>query len=497
MNNNSFESDWQQYVFPEQDVNFTSTDEIKEKYTEIDYFNKYIPAGGLPLICDGNKGYINTETEMTMIWGETGSKKSRTLIAPLICNLAKAGESMVIFDIKGEFSTGVLSPYIRGILNDYRYNNIFLDFRNLESDGFNILEYPYRLYRDGKKDEVMQQISHIAKALASFYLGSKADPFWEVSARQYIISVIMMIIKYCGDINKVNFLSVATYNTEEGCNEMTRIANAIKSNDNISTMLKGILVSADKTLRSILVTVSSLLEVFISNAQLLKMMSQSTFEVSDIYKKKTALFIIVPDEVKTYDNICGLILNQISSILVNDAYKHNGELPRRVNFICDEFCNYFVPNMSRNISAHRSRNIRWYLVCQSKRQLENIYEKDADIILANCTNTYFLNSSELLLLEYLSAKAGKTTINETGLHMPLLSVQDLQSLKKGWEYTETYFTSKDISFVSKLPDISVYDYLKIYEEKIYNLPKRRTNQVVGVYTADEMLKDVKSSTINI
>jgi len=139
--------------------------------------------------------------------------------------------------------------------------------------------------------------------------------------------------------------------------------------------------------------------------------------------------------------------------------------------------------------------MRWYLVAQSKKQLENIYEKDADIILANCTNTYFLNSSELSLLEYLSEKAGKTTINETGMHMPLLSVQALQSLKKGWEYTEAYFTSKDISFVTKLPDISMYDHLKIYEGKKYALPKLRENQSLDVYTADEMLRDVKYSDL--
>jgi type IV secretion system protein VirD4 len=430
---------------------------------------------------------------MSMIWGETGSKKSRTLIAPLICNLAKAGESMVIFDIKGEFSTGVLSPYIRGVLQDCGYNHIFLDFRNLESDGFNLLEYPYKLYNSGKKDEAIQHVNNIAKALSAVYNDTKADPFWEISARQFIVGILMLLIKYCKEINKVNFLSVATYNTEKDCEKLIGILNAIKSDDNITTMLRGVLVAPDRTLSCILSTVSSMIESFISSKQLLRMMSKSTFNVSDIYRKKTAVFIIVPDEVKTYDYICGLILNQFSAMLVNDAYKYGGELPRRVNFICDEFCNYFVPNMSRNISAHRSRNIRWYLVCQSKKQLENIYEKDADVILANCTNTYFLNSSEMSLLEYLSAKAGSTTVTEIGSYMPLLSVQNLQSLKKGWEYTETYFTSKDISFVTKLPDISMYNYSRGCANKKYTLPKLRMGQVLTTYTADEMLKDVKNS----
>ena len=490
-NNYRYESDWSPYVFARQEANFTPSDEIKEKFTKVSFVDTHIPAGGLPVICDGETGYLNTETEMTLIYGETGSKKSRTLIAPLVANLAKAGEGMVLFDIKGEFSTGKLSPYIRGVLEECGYRCIFLDFRNLQSDSYNILEYPYKLYHSGKKDEAMGQVSHIAHALSSIYEGSKADPFWEISARQYIICIIMLVIRYCPNPDKLNFLSIATYSDEKNCEIMKKAADIIKANDNIGTMLKNVLSSPERTLASILVTVSSFLEVFISNENLLKMTSSTTFAIGDLYERKTAIFVIVPDEIKTYDRICGIILNQISATLVGDAYRYGGELPRRVNFICDEFCNYYVPNMERSISAHRSRNIRWYLVCQSKRQLEKVYEREADTITANCANTYFLNSSEMALLEHLSARAGQTTVTENGFSKPLISVQDLQSLKKGWEYTETYFSSKDIHFVTKLPDIGMYGYLKRHEGKKYGLPKS-PRPAVKTYTAEEMLDDIKT-----
>ena len=110
-----------------------------------------------------------------------------------------------------------------------------------------------------------------------------------------------------------------------------------------------------------------------TNEKLLRMLSNSTFDLHDVSKKPTALFIILPDEVDTYAPIAGLMLQQISATLVQDAYKCGGKLPRRVNFLCDEFCNYYVPGMMRSISAHRSRNIRWYLVCQSQKQLEACY----------------------------------------------------------------------------------------------------------------------------
>jgi type IV secretion system protein VirD4 len=179
---------------------------------------------------------------------------------------------------------------------------------------------------------------------------------------------------------------------------------------------------------------------------------------------------------------------------VREASKYkNGGLPRRVNVVADEFCNCRIQNLDRSLSAHRSRNIRWFLVAQSKRQLEQIYEKEADVIMANCANLYFLSSPELSLLQYLSEKAGRTTITESGLSEPLISVQDLQGLKKGWQKTECYFTSKDISFFTELPDISSYPYLKKYEGRKYDLPKLRTNQIVEVYTAEDMLNGIKNS----
>ena len=120
----------------------------------------YVYMAGTPFQAEALKG-INLAIEKGAfigVIGETGSGKSRKLIAPLICNLAKAEESMIIFDIKGEFSTGILSSYVRGILHNNGYNCVFLDFRNLESDGYDLLAYPTKLYREGKKTKLYSKL---------------------------------------------------------------------------------------------------------------------------------------------------------------------------------------------------------------------------------------------------------------------------------------------------------------------------------------------------
>lgn len=283
-------------------------------------------------------------------------------------------------------------------------------------------------------------------------------------------------------------LTLASYTDWDSCENMRKIAELIDVENNIMTMLRSVTSEPEKTRMSTLATVNSMLTNFLTNEKLLRMLSNSTFDLHDISQHPTALFIILPDEVDTYAPIAGLMLQQISATLVQDAYKSGGKLSRRVNFLCDEFCNYYVPGMMRSISAHRSRNIRWYLVCQSQKQLQACYPNEADTIVANCSNIYFLNSSELSLLEYLSRRAGTTTITADGSPEPILSIADLQGLKKGWTHTDVYFTSGATHYVSAMPDISQYHFVSEYKKPI-PMPQRLFPRP-PIYNAQSMLKDV-------
>ena len=84
----------------------------------------------MPILSDGVRAVINIENEMTMIFGATASKKTRTLILPLMSILALARESMVVMDIKGELSNGVSFPQIQALLAAMGYDCRFLNFRD-------------------------------------------------------------------------------------------------------------------------------------------------------------------------------------------------------------------------------------------------------------------------------------------------------------------------------------------------------------------------------
>lgn len=485
----NYEADWRPYAFPKDESHLASDEELRSRYdTQILTKGDPVPAAGIPILSDGTTVTFNTENEMNIIFGATGSKKTRVLVAPYLCACAQAGESMIIPDIKGELSQGILSPQIRGVLSENDYSVRVINFRDFDCDGVNILLEPYHLYREGNRDEAMAEVNKIIHALASIYHGSSADPFWEKTAIQYLMSVIILLYELCDDPSKINMLSLASYTNEESCSDMKRVIEQIHYDNNIMTMLKSVVSEPEKTRMSTLATVNSFFSDFIMNEKLLKMLSTNTFRFEELYKEKTALFIIMPDETDAFRGIVGLILAQISSFLVREAYKFGGKLPRRVNYICDEFCQYFIPNMAKNISSHRSRNIRWTIVCQSKKQLEMAYEKDAAAILANCTNTFFLSSPEEDLLEELSLRAGYTNETPDGHPQRLISVANLRSMKKGWDYTDVYFSSGSLVCVVRLPDISQYGFLKDYTS--FGKLERRVFPELTAYTSKQMLDDI-------
>ncbi len=490
-NDYSYEADWRPYAFPPQTTGFAREDQLEARYTRV-RLEKDIPltAGGLPIYSDGSSAILNTENEHTLIYGGTASKKTRTLIIPLIEILAQARESMIIMDIKGELSDGATFPQIRGAMEANGYDCVFFNLRDMDGDGFNLLLEPYRLYKSGYRDEAIRMCNDIAESLASIYHDTKMDPFWEMTAKLYLVAVMILVFELCQDAAKVNMLTLASYTDWDSCEDMCQIANLLQVENNIMTMLRSVTSEPERTRMSTLATVNSMLTNFLTNEKLLKMLSNSTFDLHEIGRHPTALFIILPDEVDTYSSIAGLMLQQISATLVQDAYKSGGKLPVRVNFLCDEFCNYYIPGMMRSISAHRSRNIRWYLVCQSQKQLQTAYQKEADTIMANCANLYFLSSPELSLLEHLSRRAGNTTVTQDGSPAPILSVADLQGLKKGWTHTDVYFTAGNIHYVCSMPDITQYPFVSGYRQ-VQPMPIRDFPEL-PIYNSSSMLRKARS-----
>src|SRR5699024_8559753 len=131
-------------------------------------------------------------------------------------------------------------------------------------------------------------------------------------------------------------------------------------------------------------------------------------------KRKTALFVIIPDTDPTFNFIVSMMYTQLFDLLVTRAdEKYKGSLPHHVRFLLDEFANIgLIPNFEKLIATIRSRNISATVILQTLSQLKSLYKDNTETIVGNCDTSIFLGGSEKSTIKSLSEELGKETIDD-------------------------------------------------------------------------------------
>ena len=475
-----YESRWNKFAYPETGARFATDADLVEEFSATP-LNTYATAAGIPLCftytprnsgrgkADGEgmrRAVVNNKTENTLIYGETGSMKTRAVIRPLIFSLACRRESMVVTDPKGELAS---DPKVRGLLDEMGYQSVFIDFRNFAGDGYNLFEFAYELYCRGDKDRAVANIASIIHALIARDKGARVDPFWHSTSEQMLIPIVHALMDlYAREENGqdyVNILSLASAMAEEEIEAMKDIFEDLCYEDNTSTfMFRNAICGSEKTTANVTVSAASYLQPFLVQPSLTRMLSCTTFDADALYEKPTAIFIIVPDETSAYDEISGYLIDNFYTRLIDRFTRvyQNHRKPRcRVNFVCDEFCNLRINDMGPKISACRSRQIRFYLVCQSMKQLEETYP-DAAIIEGNCKNLLFLGSSDPELIDHVCSLCGTTSITSGGMPENLVTSGMLRGLRKTSAYKEALFIRDKLVYFARLADYDTYELVNKY-----------------------------------
>lgn len=169
--------------------------------------------------------------------------------------------------------------------------------------------------------------------------------------------------------------------------------------------------AAGKTAKSIMISVGARLARF-DIPEVREIMSYDEIEIDKIGDRKTALFIIISDTTKTMNFMATIMYTQLFNLLCERADNfHGGELPVPVHCILDEFSNIGrIPDFEILISTIRSRRISASVILQSLAQLNNTYDKAADIISDNCDTLLFLGGKGKSLKD-ISELLGKATID--------------------------------------------------------------------------------------
>ena len=406
--------------------------EMKGTLYEVDPAAPTSEHAGIVVINDGKKMWVDDGEAHNLIIGATGSGKTQNVVFPMIKVLAKAGESMVLTDPKGELfeNTGEM-------LRKKGYNIIVLNFRDPQKgNAWNPMTLPYDLYQEGNMDKAVELLDDLALNIL-YDEKNTGDPFWEKSGADYFSGLALGLFedatKEQVNLNSMNLMSNLGEERFGGPNN-----NYMKEYFNMKDPARPAYVNAsgtvyapEETKGGVLSTFKQKVKLFSSRDNLSEMLSYSDFDMKDIGRQKTAVFMIVQDEKKTLHPLATIFIKQCYETLIDVAQESGGHLPFRTNFILDEFANMPpLKDVTTMVTAARSRHIRFTFIVQNFAQLTKVYGKeDAETIKGNC-NILYLISSELQALEELSKMCGevKSKEKEKTSSTPLVTVSDLQRM---------------------------------------------------------------------
>lgn len=125
-----------------------------------------------------------------------------------------------------------------------------------------------------------------------------------------------------------------------------------------------------------------------------------------------ALFFVIPDEDSTFYPLVSLAVSQLLPTLVEAASAAPlGRLPRRVNFLLDEFGNLpKLPDFDKAINVGRGRGLRLLLAVQSWPQFRAVYGKTGAVIANGCAVTLYPGTHDVRTAHEFSTRAGAATI---------------------------------------------------------------------------------------
>ena len=479
---------YERYQAPYEESRWAEPEEIMADTVPIEIDKPPYQTAGIPLLCDGRVAYVDHQDHHTLLFGATGSKKSRLFVMPMIQMMANAGESYVVTDPKGE-----LYQQTAGTAKANGFKVLALNFRDFtRSHRWNPLQIPYELYQNGQKEDAIGMLNDLLASISADSMERTKDIFWIQQANSLALALLLILFETGRpeEINMGSFVKMCgEYGKPINSNKLYEIASYINPESIAGMNLAGVIISAEKTKDSIMSSLHAMIRIFAIQKKLITMMAGNDFDMRAIGREKTAVYVMIPDEKSTYHFLATLFIKQCYETMIQEAQlTPDIRLSRRVNFVLDEFANIpAIPDMDAMITAARSRNMRFFLVVQSFHQLEKLYGENARTLTSNCENWIYLNSKEFDHLTEISNLCGNV-YTTGGQIRPLIAPSQLLHLskKKG---EALILAARHYPLLTEMPDIS--DYAFAYA-KAPELPENGEKVHVAMFDLNMLASELES-----
>ena len=425
---------------------FSTNKEIKKNFKKESIY--HIKEAGFPVSFSKNLKsiYFDRETPHYVYLGSTGSGKSVTAVIPTCTFISKAKKKRSVFitDPKGEIYQTTSKMF-----QHQGYKILTIDFRNPEkSNKINILEPVIKEYEeyinyeklsiesDNENDKLiynnksmscLAETNRLISSLATMVMQDKVeqkDPFWNESAKNLLEGLIGFFLEEykAGNITreKITMTSIRKFQNssmeENNFKKFKDYINTKSYGSKSKDALVSILSASENTYKSITAVFGQKMNIF-DDINVANVTSTSDFDFNILGSEPVALYVIVPDEDKTYFTLVTIIVGLLYRDLVKLANSNDKKkLPYEIDFILDEFANCPpLADIEAIVSVARSRGMHFHFFIQSFSQLDNVYGKEvAQIILDNCGLVY-LKTNTQETAEAISKRLGKKTIESNSM----------------------------------------------------------------------------------
>ena len=428
-------------------------------------------AQGLVLGCTGKKGQltalVDSDDIHCLMIGASGVGKTAFFLYPNLEYACASGMSFFASDTKGD-----LARNYGAIARDcYGYQVAVVDLRNpTRSDGYNLLtlinHYMDACRRDPADLAARAKAEKYAKILSKTVINPDEENFAQNqyfydAAEGVLTAVILLLAEYLppkrihGELRERRHIVSVFKLVQEllapsilpGKNEFQLLMDRLPEEHKAKWFSGSALTAAEQSMASVMSTVLSRLNTFLDSELEQVLCFDSTIDAESFAAKKSAIFLILPEEDQTKNFMAGLMIQTLSRELFSVADEHDGKLPSRVVFFCDELGTMPAFDILPLFSAGRSRRLTLVPIIQSLAQLEKNYGKEgAEILTDNCQDTIFGGfAPNSQTAEVLSKALGSRTVmsgsisrgkNDSSqslqmIERPLMTPDELKSIPKG------------------------------------------------------------------
>ena len=428
-------------------------------------------AQGLVLGCEGRPGKLTALVDCDdihcLMIGASGVGKTAYFLYPNLEYACASGMSFFASDTKGD-----LARNYGAIARDcYGYQVSVVDLRNpTRSDGYTLLtlinHYMDVCRKDPSNLAARARSEKYAKILSKTIINQEGENFGQNqyfydAAEGVLTAVTMLLAEYLpsreinGAVRERRHIVSAFKLVQElltpsllpGKNEFQFLMDRLPDEHKARWFSGSALTAADQAMASVMSTVLSRLNAFLDSELEQVLCFDSAMDAESFAAKKSAIFLILPEEDATKNFMAGLMIQNLSRELFEVADAHGGKLPNRVVFFCDELGTMPAFDILPLFSAGRSRRLTLVPIIQSIAQIEKNYGKEgAEIIMDNVQDTIFggfaPNSqtaealskalgSRTVMSGSISRGKGEASQSLQMIERPLMTPDELKSIPKG------------------------------------------------------------------